>query len=59
GDFSAQAIVNSILERNFPQDPIVGEEDSKDLAGDQGSQLRQKVVELTNSVLESPLTEDQ
>ncbi|ORX73925.1 3',5'-bisphosphate nucleotidase [Linderina pennispora] len=55
-DFSAQAVVNSILERHFPADPIVGEEDSKDLQGDAGRVLREKVVELTNTATEAPMT---
>ncbi|KAJ1964093.1 3'(2'),5'-bisphosphate nucleotidase [Dipsacomyces acuminosporus] len=58
-DFSAQAVVNSILERHFPSDPIVGEEDSKDLQGEGGRALREKVVELTNTATECPLTADQ
>ncbi|KAJ1928159.1 3'(2'),5'-bisphosphate nucleotidase, partial [Linderina macrospora] len=58
-DFSAQAVVNSILERHFPADPIVGEEDSKDLQGDAGRALREKVVELTNTATEAPMSTDE
>ncbi|ORE07428.1 3',5'-bisphosphate nucleotidase [Rhizopus microsporus var. microsporus] len=50
-DFSAQAIINTFLYKHFPNDPIVGEEDSKDLQGDSGKALRDKVVSLTNGVL--------
>jgi 3'-phosphoadenosine 5'-phosphosulfate (PAPS) 3'-phosphatase len=50
-DFSAQAIVNTYLKDHFPEDPIVGEEDSKDLQGDVGKTLREKVFTLTNGVL--------
>jgi 3'(2'), 5'-bisphosphate nucleotidase len=50
-DFSAQAIVNTYLGKEFPSDPIVGEEDSKDLQGDTGKPLREKVFSLTNGVL--------
>lgn len=50
-DFSAQAIVNTFLADSFPNDPIVGEEDSKDLQGDVGKPLREKVFSLTNGVL--------
>lgn len=50
-DFSAQAIVNTCLKEHFPNDPIVGEEDSKDLQGDEGKVLREKVFSLTNGVL--------
>ncbi|KAF0561843.1 3,5-bisphosphate nucleotidase [Gigaspora margarita] len=33
-DFSAQAVINTILYKSFPNDPIVGEENSKKLQGD-------------------------
>ncbi|KAJ2811782.1 3'(2'),5'-bisphosphate nucleotidase, partial [Coemansia furcata] len=45
-DFGAQAVVNHILERHFPNDPVVGEEDSKDLQDEDGRVLREKVTEL-------------
>ncbi|KAJ1770541.1 3'(2'),5'-bisphosphate nucleotidase [Coemansia sp. RSA 1813] len=57
-DFSAQAVVNSILEQNFPNDPVVGEEDSKDLKGDEGKVLREKVVDLVNANVEQPMSTD-
>ncbi|KAG2180984.1 hypothetical protein INT43_008566 [Umbelopsis isabellina] len=59
-DFSAQAVVNTYLRQHFPTDPIVGEEDSKDLRGETGKALREKVHELTNGVFSSSeqLTED-
>lgn len=50
-DFSAQAIINTYLHKAFPKDPIIGEEDSKDLRGDEGKVLREKVFTLTNGVL--------
>ena len=48
GDFSAQAVVNTILSRAFPGDPIVGEEDAKDLRGDspEATTLRNRIVDL-------------
>lgn len=48
GDFSAQAVVNTILSRAFPDDPIVGEEDAKDLRGDSPVviTLRNRIVDL-------------
>ncbi|KAI9273058.1 3',5'-bisphosphate nucleotidase [Phascolomyces articulosus] len=60
-DFSAQAIINTYLHKAFPNDPIVGEEDSKDLRGDAGKILREKVHSLTNGVLDESekLSEDQ
>lgn len=57
-DYSAQAVVNAILYKSFPTDPIVGEEDSKDLRGEEGRSMREKVLELANTGLESALTED-
>lgn len=47
-DFSAQAVVNTILSRAFPEDHIVGEEDAKDLRGDsqEAVTLRDRVVSL-------------
>ncbi|KAJ1850332.1 3'(2'),5'-bisphosphate nucleotidase [Coemansia sp. RSA 486] len=58
-DFGAQAVVNSILEKHFPLDPIVGEEDSKDLQGDAGRVLREKVVELVNTATEAPMSTEE
>ncbi|KAJ2719240.1 3'(2'),5'-bisphosphate nucleotidase [Coemansia sp. Benny D115] len=58
-DFGAQAVVNSILERSFPDDPVVGEEDSKDLQGEEGRVLREKVVDLVNTAVESPMSADE
>ncbi|KAF9577935.1 hypothetical protein BGW38_006558, partial [Lunasporangiospora selenospora] len=56
-DYSAQAVVNSVLGQSFPLDPIVGEEDSKDLRGDEGRAMREKVLELANTGLDAPLSE--
>ncbi|KAG0231416.1 hypothetical protein BGW42_000243 [Actinomortierella wolfii] len=58
-DYSAQAVVNSLVHNAFPTDPIVGEEDSKDLRGEAGRPMREKVLELANTGLETPLTEDE
>ncbi|KAJ2670385.1 3'(2'),5'-bisphosphate nucleotidase [Coemansia spiralis] len=58
-DFSAQAVVNSILENDFPDDPVVGEEDSKDLQGEEGRVLREKVVDLVNTATEHPMSSDE
>lgn len=53
GDFSAQAIVNSILAREFPDDAIVGEEDADDLrsGAEDKQQLKRKVLQLANEGL--------
>ncbi|TFY55125.1 hypothetical protein EVJ58_g8442 [Rhodofomes roseus] len=55
GDFAAQAVVNTILSRTFPHDPVVGEEDSNDLRADTGVSLRERVVALANESLTAPL----
>ncbi|KAI9142148.1 hypothetical protein BKA69DRAFT_1070308 [Paraphysoderma sedebokerense] len=60
-DFTAQAVVNTILSKNFPNDPIVGEEDSKDLRGEDetATLLRKRIVELSSAVLnKSEATEE-
>ncbi len=43
-DFGAQAVVVNHLRNAFPNDPLVGEEDAAALRGDQGAELRRKVV---------------
>ncbi|KAG8849566.1 hypothetical protein FRB96_000716 [Tulasnella sp. 330] len=59
GDFSAQAVINTILHSAFPNDPIVGEEDAKDLRHEtEGRILRERVTELANSALSKPLGND-
>ena len=54
-DFSAQAVVNTILNRTFPGDPIVGEEDAADLRVDSGKALRERIVQLANETLTAEL----
>jgi hypothetical protein len=51
-DYSAQAVINTILSCAFPFDPIVGEEDSADLRDN--TTLRARVVELASDVLAQP-----
>ncbi|CAG8699956.1 1021_t:CDS:2, partial [Dentiscutata heterogama] len=58
-DFSAQAVVNTILYESFPNDPIVGEEDSGSLRGDNGKELRNKVLSLVNTVVDTPLGDNE
>ncbi|CDO70151.1 hypothetical protein BN946_scf185009.g2 [Trametes cinnabarina] len=55
GDYSAQAVVNTILGRTFPQDPIVGEEDAADLRQESGNTLKDRIVQLANETLNAPL----
>lgn len=57
GDFSAQAVVNTILGHAFPGDEIVGEEDAADLRAESGVELRKRVVELANVTLQHELTQ--
>ncbi|KAH9946724.1 3(2),5-bisphosphate nucleotidase HAL2 [Amylocystis lapponica] len=54
-DYSAQAVVNTILGRTFPDDPIVGEEDASDLRQDSALVLRTRIVELANEALTAAL----
>lgn len=44
-----------MLERAFPHDPIVGEEDASDLRVDAGAVLRGRIVELANEALTAEL----
>ena len=57
GDFSVQAVVNTILGRAFPDDPIVGEEDTRGLRGDSPDviTLRKRVVDLAVNSLTGEL----
>jgi 3'(2'), 5'-bisphosphate nucleotidase len=55
-DYSAQALISSILQHNFPSDPIVGEEDAKDLR-EPGSEMTRRVVELADEAVGSALVE--
>ncbi|KAK5668676.1 3'(2'),5'-bisphosphate nucleotidase [Batrachochytrium dendrobatidis] len=53
-DYGAQAVVNSLLKKAFPNDLIVGEEDAADL--NTNDTLSTQVVDLANSVLPNPLS---
>ena len=44
GDFSAQAVVNTILGHAFPDDRIVGEEDAADMRAESGVELRNQSI---------------
>ncbi|KDQ58038.1 hypothetical protein JAAARDRAFT_34853 [Jaapia argillacea MUCL 33604] len=55
GDYSAQAVINTILGRAFPDDPIVGEEDAADLRVESGTALKNRIVELANETLVADL----
>lgn len=44
-----------MLKRAFPDDPIVGEEDSADLRVESAAAMKDRVVELANLALATPL----
>ncbi|QRV99413.1 Myo-inositol-1(Or 4)-monophosphatase [Ceratobasidium sp. AG-Ba] len=52
-DISAQATINTILGSAFPDDPIIGEEDTSDLRLDTEPSrlLRERIVQLANDAL--------
>ncbi|KAL0947948.1 hypothetical protein HGRIS_010577 [Hohenbuehelia grisea] len=54
-DYSAQAVISTMLAHAFPADSIVGEEDSSDLRAESGSDLRSRVIELANEALTADL----
>ncbi|KIJ34980.1 hypothetical protein M422DRAFT_61331 [Sphaerobolus stellatus SS14] len=57
-DYSAQAVISAILARAFPDDPIVGEEDTKTLRGDASAEvqlLKDRITSLANDALREPL----
>lgn len=63
GDFSAQAVINTILSHAFPADPIVGEEDTHGLreadedatTAGSGKIMRDRIESLANEALVKPL----
>lgn len=52
-DYASQGVVASILAKAFPDDPLVGEEDTKDLRAN--PIMRDRVVELANEALTADL----
>ncbi|KAJ3904708.1 hypothetical protein F5879DRAFT_801194 [Lentinula edodes] len=54
-DYSAQAVISSMLHHAYPNDPIVGEEDASDLRAESGISLRNRIVELANEALTAEL----
>lgn len=47
--------MNTIISKAFPDDKVVGEEDSAELRSEAGSTLRNRVVELSNQALSADL----
>jgi len=59
-DYSAQAVINTILSNAFPLDPVVGEEDSSDLrvsSSETASHLKTRITDLANDALTAPVHE--
>lgn len=52
GDYAAQAIINKAIKNNFPQDEIVGEEDSESLQenNEEAKSLSAKILEIVKDV---------
>lgn len=58
GDYSAQALINTILTQVFPADPIVGEEDAeglRDTSSPEANIMRGRIEGLANDALSAPL----
>lgn len=55
GDFSAQAVISTMLHHAFPADPIVGEEDAAELREESGAGMRDRIVALANEALTADL----
>ena len=55
GDYAAQAVVNTMLSRAFPQDPIVGEESSAAIREASSKDILDRIVELANEALTADL----
>lgn len=58
-DFASQAVVCSVLEKTFPDDAIVGEEDAKELRDQANTAVRKAVVEQVALALDDSVTEAQ
>jgi 3'(2'), 5'-bisphosphate nucleotidase len=58
-DFASQAIVCAKLAEEFPDDPVVGEEDAHELRGETQAAVRRIVAEQVAGVLGGPAREDQ
>jgi 3'(2'), 5'-bisphosphate nucleotidase len=50
-DFGAQAVIISAIQKAFPNDPIVAEEDTEALCGDAARPLREKVLEYVRGAI--------
>jgi len=57
-DFASQAVVCAALQRDFPDDPVVGEESSADLRGDRAA-LRAQVTDFVRDAWDSAVDDAQ
>ncbi|KAG2148922.1 3',5'-bisphosphate nucleotidase [Suillus clintonianus] len=55
GDYTAQAVINTVLKNAFPKDPIVGEEGAAALRYESNARLRERVVSLATNALQEDL----
>ncbi|KAJ9074507.1 3'(2'),5'-bisphosphate nucleotidase [Entomophthora muscae] len=58
-DYSAQAVINTILSEKFPNDPIVGEEDANFLRTPEGKSVSDRIADLVNTSFSIPKTNEQ
>lgn len=56
-DLSAQSLISLYLQKQYPEDPIIGEEDTTELRSN--TPLRNRVVKLVNEYAEDSYTEEQ
>lgn len=61
GDYTSQALVSSLLFTHFPQDQIVGEEDSSDLQKPEQATVKAQIVRLAGEAMSEslPLSEEE
>lgn len=45
GDYAAQAIINNAIKKNFPNDEIIGEEDSESLQNEESKPLTSQILQ--------------
>ncbi|KAK4053584.1 3'(2'),5'-bisphosphate nucleotidase [Microbotryomycetes sp. JL221] len=50
-DYTCQALVSSLIFAHFPQDQIVGEEDSSELSTPENAQTKQQIMRLANEAM--------
>ncbi|KAM0785991.1 hypothetical protein ACM66B_006809 [Microbotryomycetes sp. NB124-2] len=54
-DYTCQALVSSLVFAHFPQDQIVGEEDSSELQSPENAQTKTQIMRLANEAMEEAL----